>query len=1072
MNSRNRHCMNFPLMTCAPFRGAFARAAAVAVICLVAAIPASVEASQTEKLQFNKDVRSILAANCFPCHGPDSAARKADLRLDRRDVAIRAGAIAPGDPKKSGLIERIFEKNPDTAMPPVSSHKQLTGAEKEVLRRWINEGAEYQPHWSFLGSARPVVPAAMDSSWARNPIDAFVAAKLAELGLSPASEADRATLARRLSLDLTGLLPSPDIVDGFVVDASPGAYEKLVDNLLSSTHWGEHRARYWLDIARYGDTHGIHYDNYREMWTYRDWVINAFNRNQPFDQFTIEQLAGDLIPNSSLEQRIATGFNRCNITTNEGGAIDEEYRALYTRDRTETTAAAWLGLTAGCAVCHDHKFDPLSQREFYELAAFFNNTTQSGLDGNVKDTPPIQIVPTAADRYRWEQITPTISDLQIQINGLESTAAKQLDLWLNDISLIEVRNQDILSDFHIWVPLSEDGNTFECLIDGKPQAVTSQGESHTPGWTAKFAYQASHSARLDIAADASVERDSPFSCGAWIKLTNATGDGAVCACMDDENSGRGWDICVRDGSLCTHLAHSLPDDAIEIRAKNALSRNEWHHVFMTYDGTSKASGIKLYIDEKLQPVENVKDSLTGSTKSTAKFSIGRRSAQFALHQASVQDVRMYRRDISVDEIARLAKVPRISHLAEKPRDELATGERDELAAWYLNQSSDTFRQLGQQLHALETELGFIRARSPVAHVMQEGIGPASAFILERGDYSKRHDEVSANTPAFLPSMPANYPKNRLGFAKWLVHPANPLTARVAVNHFWQELFGTGIVKTAGDFGVSGELPSNQDLLDWLAVEFRESNWDVKHIYKLMVMSSTYRQSAVATEDKLRKDPENRYLSRGPRFRMDAEMIRDCALIASGLMVDQLGGASVKPYQPYGVWEAVAIPDSNTRSYFQDSGHALYRRSLYTFWKRAAPPASMEIFNAPSREVCTVRRERTNTPLQALVTLNDPQFTEASRHLAEIACNLTQSIDDRLQFVSKRILCRSLRADELTVLKRDFEEHRAYYAQHVADAKELIAVGDSRPSAQLLADELAAWTVLANDVLNFDEALNK
>jgi hypothetical protein len=782
------------------------------VLLVVVALPPARGAAE-DRVLFNRDIRPIVAENCFPCHGPDGAARKASLRLDRREVAVKRGAIVPGKTDESELVSRVFSDDPAERMPPPASHKTLTAAQKDLLRRWIAAGAEYQPHWSLIAAVHPQAPAVTGPAWGRNPIDAFVLAALRQRGLEPAPEADRRTLARRLSLDLTGLPPTPAEVEAFVADPSPAAYENLVDRLLASPRWGEHRARYWLDAARYADTHGIHFDNYREMWSYRDWVIEAFNRNLPFDRFTIEQLAGDLLPDATVDQRVASGFNRCNITTNEGGAIAEEYLVLYARDRTETTARVWLGLTAGCAVCHDHKFDPLTQKEFYQMSAFFNNTTQGAMDGNVKDTPPTLFLPAEADRQRWPALE------------------KEL------------------------------------------------------------------------------------------------------------------------------------------------------------------SGAKRELEER----------------------------------------------------------------KKKPG-----AEQDK-----------AYQELAARVKALEEEQAAAKARGTAAYVMQERNEPARAFLLFRGEYDKRREQLTAGTPALLPPMPADLPKNRLGLARWLLLPEQPLTTRVAVNRFWQEVFGAGLVRTSEDFGVNGELPSHPELLDWLAIEFRASGWDVKRLFRLLVGSAAYRQAAVATPEKLEKDPQNRLLSRGPRFRMDAEMIRDYALAVSGLLVPKVGGPSVKPYQPDGVWEAVAMMESNTRYYKRDQGENLYRRSMYTLWKRAAPPASMDIFNAPSRETCTVRRERTNTPLQALVTLNDPQFVEAARHLAQAALKEGGAgTPGRLDFAARRLLARSLRPEESASAGATLDKLLAHYRAHPEQAKDLLAVGDSKADPALDAATLAGWTMLMNELLNLDEVLNK
>ena len=794
-----------------------------------------------EQPEYNRDIRPILAENCFNCHGASSASRKADLRLDRRDDAIKAGVIKPGHPDESPVIERIFSKDDDERMPPPVSHKTLTDAQRQMLKTWIADGAEYQPLWSFIAPVRPSLPPVKSPAWVRTPIDRFILAGLESRGIQPAPEADRPTLARRVSLDLTGLPPPPALADAFLADRSPDAYERFVDKLLAMPQYGEHRARYWLDVARYADTNGIHFDNYREIWSYRDWVIGAFNRNLPFDRFTIEQLAGDLLPAPTPDQRIATGFNRCNTTTNEGGVIAEEYLVLYTRDRTETTARVWLGITANCAVCHDHKFDPVSQMEFYQMSAFFNNTTQGAMDGNVKDTPPVIVLPKAEDRDRWTTVGGEVVEARSKVEARKRAARKEFEAWF----------------------------------------------------------------------------------------------------------------------------------------------------------------------------------------------------------------------------------------AAKPAKERAAAKKDTLFDPWLAQHDKAYAELAARRAKLEAEETAIRARGTVAHVMQERNEKPGAYVLFRGDYDKRRDPVEPRTPAFLPAMPGDLPRNRLGFARWLLQPDQPLTARVTVNRFWQEVFGTGLVKTAEDFGVNGEMPANAALLDWLAVDFRESGWDVKRLMRMLVTSAAYRQAAVATPEKIERDPQNRLLSRGPRFRMDAEMVRDHALAASGLLVPKIGGPSVRPYQPDGVWEAVAMIGSNTRDYRRDSGEGLYRRSLYTLWKRAAPPASMDVFGAPTREACTVRRERTNTPLQALVTLNDPQFVEAARHMAQTALKEGGATpESRLEFTARRLLVRTLRPDETRVARGSLDELTRYYKEHPDDAKRLIAVGESKADPAVEPSTLAAWTMLTNELMNLDEVLNK
>lgn len=1031
----------------------------------------------TVDIEYNRDVRPILTENCFPCHGTDSAARKAKLRLDRFEDATAqredsSPAIVPGKPGESELVRRIFDPG-DDIMPPEKAHKTLTSAQKELLKRWIGEGAKYQPHWAFIAPKRPPLPKVRNSQWVANPVDQFILARLEQEKLKPAPEADRRTLARRLSLDLTGLPPKPAEVEAFVKDKSPGAYEKLVDHYLASPHWGEQRARYWLDAARYADTHGIHFDNYREMWTYRDWVIHAFNQNMPFDEFTIEQLAGDLLPHATLDQKIGSGFNRCNITSNEGGAIDEEYFVLYARDRTETTSEVWMGLTAGCAVCHDHKYDPLSQKEFYELAAFFNNTTQKAMDGNVKDTPPVVVVPVPADRARWKQLEPELATARKQVDERRESARSDFDAWLARPDFAGIERRVPSDKLVLHAPLADGpGETLALEVAGQARTLNvGTNGIWKEGAVAASAWFVPDQGTPEIADVGDFERDQAFSYSAWVKRGDKAG--AVIARMHDAKDYRGWDLWLEGGKPAAHLVHSWPKDALKVIGKKALPKDKWAFVCITYDGSSKASGLKIYVNDEEQATEVAADRLANSIRTDAPVTIGQRHGGSRLNQTGIQDLRLYQRRLGADEIRSLASVPRLQWLARKDAQTRTKDETTELYQLWLDALDQPYRELTATRDRLQAESEQIRARGSVAYVMNERDTPAEAYVLTRGEYDKRAEKVTPTTPKMFPPMAADLPRNRLGLAKWLLSPDHPLTARVTVNRFWQQLFGTGIVRTSGDFGVAGELPSHPELLDWLAVDFREHGWDVKRFFKMLVMSSTYRQSAVITRDKLAQDPQNRLLSRGPRFRMDAEMIRDQALASSGLLVEKIGGPSVKPYQPDGIWEAVAMPESNTRYYHQDTGDRLYRRSLYTFWKRAAPPASMEILNAPSRETCTVRRERTDTPLQALVTLNDPQFVEAARNLAQHALTSgATTVPARMDFMAERLIARPLKAKEKTIVADELKDLLAHYQQSPQDAEALIKVGESPADASLDKPTLAAYTMVANQLMNLDETLNK
>ncbi len=1028
--------------------------------------------SAADKLAYNRDVRPILADNCFACHGPDSASRKGDLRLDQRPAALEHKAFVPGQPDKSAIIERITTKDPEQLMPPPSSHKKLTAAQIDTLRRWIAEGAEYQPHWSLIAPKKPTPPAVKNEAWVKNPIDRFVLAKLESLGLAPAVEADRRTIARRLSLDLNGLPPAVADVEQFVHDTAPGAYERYVDKLLERPEWGEHRGRYWLDAARYADTHGIHFDNYREIWAYRQWVVEAFNRNLPFDQFTIEQLAGDLLPNRSLDQQIASGFNRCNITTNEGGVIAEEYAVLYTRDRTETMGQVWLGTSVGCSVCHDHKFDPLSQREFYELAAFFNNTTQNPMDGNIKDTPPVVIVPAKEDRPRWDALNAELAKVRAAQGERAKVARAEFDKWAPSASIGDLVGRLPIEGLELYASLADGKATVDYVLNSSPRTAKVTGDAKwADGFTGPAAWQAHAKSQLELVGASPFETKRAFSASLWVKLPQTARNGTIISQMDDKQ--RGWELRLENGRVSVLLADPFPSAMLRAIPRGNVPLNQWVHVALSYDGSGKATGLRLYVNGVVQDLSAQADNLPATTKVDAPVCVGQRKGGKALLEDGLfQDARLYNRVLTALEVSQIHATPSAVTIVAKPANARTPAENNELFQWSLLAIDEPHRTLAGQLAKLDVELNTLKLRGTIAHVMQEKPEEAMAFVLFRGEYDKRRDPVKPDTPDMLPPMAKELPRNRLGLAQWLLRPEQPLTKRVTVNRFWQEVFGQGLVRTSGDFGVAGELPSHPELLDWLAIEFREQAWDMKKFFKLLVTSATYRQAAVVDKQKLEKDPTNRFLSRGPRFRMDAEMVRDYALAASGLLVRKIGGPSVRPYQPDGVWEAVAMIGSNTRDYKRDTGENLYRRSMYTIWKRSAPPASMDIFNAPSRETCAVRRERTNTPLQALVTLNDPQFVESARCLAQAVLKESTNDDLRIDALARRILSRPLRDNELSIVRGSLAELKKHYAGHETDAKQLLTVGDAKVDTTLSPGELAAWTMLTNELMNLDEVLNK
>jgi len=1055
---------------------------ALLALLFLAAGPRPSPAEPDDALRFNRDIRPLIANACFQCHGPDPGGRKGKLRFDREEgfFGAREGGptVVKGKPEASPLYLRIVSKDPDEVMPPAKAHRILKPAEKDLIRKWIAQGAPWEPHWAFIKPERPALPVVKNEKWVRNPVDRFVLARLEALGLSPAPEADRRTLARRLSLDLTGLPPEPDLVETFLADTSADAYGKLVDKLLESPRYGEHRARYWMDAARYADTHGLHFDNFRDIWPYRDWIINAFNRNQPFDQFTIEQLAGDLLPNPTQEQIVATGFHRCNITTNEGGTIAEENLANYARDRVETTSWVWLGLTANCAVCHDHKFDPITTKDFYSMSAFFRNTTQGALDGNIRDTAPVLVLPKAEDKARHDAIPKELADAKAVIAERKKALRVDFDKWL-ETAKAEDWDAEVAKigepSFHLPLASEYPLGTIDGVHDGKPLTATPRGslrweDSGRHG----LAVHLDGKSPIEIGTDVgSFEKDGARSFGCWVHLPKTYSVSAsILARMDDDDGFRGWDLSAQDGEFTTHLVHHWQDDAIKVvTTGKAAKPGIWQHVFVTYDGSGKGEGFKIFVDGKDVKVKIESNTLKSTTQTATPFLLGQRKKSMALTGASLQDLRIYGKKLAPGDVRRLALQEKARTLLAKTPADRKPKEKDEIFDVTAEGDPDLAAVIAKQT-ALEAEQKAIRERASVAHVMEEKKDSMpTANILFRGDYDKPRDKVEAGVFSALHKLPPDAPKNRLGLARWLASPENPLTPRVTVNRFWQELFGTGIVKSAEDFGIMGDAPSHPELIDWLAAEFRET-WDVKKTLRLLVTSATYRQSSVATKEKLEKDPANRLLSRGPRFRMDAEMIRDAALEASGLLAAKIGGPSVKPYQPEGVWDAVGMRESNTKVYKRDTGEGLYRRSLYWFWKRMAPPASLEILNAPSREVSCLRRERTNTPLQALVTLNDPQMVECARALAETAMKNGSDDAARLRIISIRVLSRPLNDKEAAVVGRVRAGLLAHYKGKPEDAKALLSVGESKADAALDPAELAAWTMVCNQVLNLDEALNK
>ena len=1032
-------------------------------------------------IDFNRDIRPILSDNCFTCHGPDAKRRMADLRLDQKEGgAFRV--ITPGDSTHSKLYERISTDKKGMRMPPGSA-TPLTPKQLELFKSWIDSGAKWDAHWAYIPPKRPDLPEVSAKSWPVNAVDRFLLARLEKESLKPSPEADRATLLRRLSLDLTGIPPTLAELDAFRADKSPNAYEKQVDRLLASPRYGERMAMQWLDLARYADTHGYHIDSHRDMWHWRDWVIQSFNNNQPFDRFTIEQLAGDMLPAATPEQRLATGFNRNHMINFEGGAIPEEYQTEYVIDRLEATSNVWMGTTMGCARCHDHKYDPIKQKEFYQFYAIFNNIAEKGLDGRRGNAEPMIQLPSTSQASLLEQAT----------HELE---AKKLILDEKQIADAETRWAENALE-QLPKP-SRDGLLAHYDFDGG--LTDSSGNEHDgrfllgdltyPLGIVNKAGDFDGQVHAQLGSFLQIDSSTPFAMAFFVR----SGDKEPMTVLSqlDPKTGNGFVLSfdeaipignlLRGSKVYLRLGGSTPTESIEIQTKHRLptsskdpdSGRPWYHVAVNYDGSGTAAGLKLYINGALEPVDVLGTRKLASFRKTTPLEIGNKIAGKPFN-GQIDDLRLYNRTLPEAEIVTLAiHQPARAILAVAPTKR-AKEQNARLRDYFLTSVADEqLRAAWADTKRLKAEISDLNDAIPTSMVMAEMPKRRETAILGRGDYQNRGEIVSPGVPAMLPALPAGEPANRLTLAKWLVSGAHPLTARVTVNRYWQMYFGTGLVKTTEDFGSQGEQPSNPELLDWLATEFVRTRWDVKGMQKLLVMSAAYRQSSRVTPELLERDPENRLLARGPRFRLPAETVRDNALAVSGLLKERTGGPSVFPYQPTGLWEDIAFGDVYSAQHYSPShGDDLYRRSMYTFWKRTSGPPSLITFDAPDREKCTARRLLTNTPLQALVLLNDPTYVESARSLAQRML-LEGGADPgkRIRFGFRLATARMPSSDEVQIL-RDLEEKSVAGFRHNPErASKLLRVGESSFNTKLDPVELAAWTTVASTILNLDETITK
>ncbi len=1054
------------------------------------------EKNLPETVDYNYHVKPILSDRCFACHGPDDNARQAGLRLDDEVYASEAlaetgnRAIVPGSLRKSAVFHRLVTDDPEELMPPPESNLYLTPEEKAIIFKWIEQGAAYKQHWSFIPPVRPDPPSVV-TDWGTHAIDAFVLEKLEQQGLTPSPEASKETLIRRLSLDLTGLPPTLEQIDAFIADEAPDAYEKVVDALLAQEAYGERLAAEWMDISRYADSHGYQDDGMRNMWPWRDWVINAFNENQPFDEFLTWQLAGDMLPNATRNQILATGFNRNHMQSQEGGVVDEEYRVEYVADRTHTLGKAFMGLSLECARCHDHKYDPISQKEYYQMFGYFNSVNEMGIIPYAGEASPTVILPSEEAEEDLDAIEAALVPRVAQLAVDHPNYDKGYERWvagLRGSSPLSVPG--LVGDY----PLDgiEDDTFANNVRSGKPARL--QGDLELP--MAVVAGMSGNAIELNgeswFASEwgsHAFERNQMFSLSLWVNLQKDSLAGPLIGrSYGVFNGNRGYLVVLNeDGTLSASLNHVAPDNSIEIRTTTALERSAWHHLVLTYDGSSRASGIKLYIDGKENDSEIVVDNLQKSILHTYNFyneeitnwggdqtlQLGRIDHnQTRLQDVWVDEVKVFETRLTALEVQKLAgQVNPLGAIAEQSADRWTEAQKEALRYHYVHRVSPNYRRIAAEVEELRGRYNEIITPQQEVMVMREREKPRSTFVLDRGAYDARLDEVAPGTPAVLPAFQENLEQNRLGLAQWLTDPAHPLTARVTVNRYWQMLFGKGIVATPDDFGSQGSLPTHPELLDWLAAEFVASGWDVKGMLKQIVMSATYRQSSVGSPELLEADPGNDWLARGPSYRMTAEMIRDNALAVSGLLVPTIGGPSVHPYQPAGLWKEMAT--RNATEYRQDEGDKLYRRSMYTIWKRSTPPPSMISFDASERNFCIVERQKTNSPLQALVLLNDPQYVEAARVLGErMMAQGGDTIDQQVVYAFRLLTSRYPTEKEQTLLVRLFEEEHAGFAANPAEARALLTVGEYPHATGVAPEELAARAVVASTIMNFDEAYMK
>lgn len=1029
-------------------------------------------------IDYGRDVRPIIAENCFQCHGQDAEARKGKLRLDTHKGQGKSGIIVPGSPDDSELIGRIFSDDEEERMPPLESHRSLSDAQKQTLRRWIQEGAPFAEHWAYNAPQKTELPSVNNRTWVRSPIDQFVLAKLERENLAPAPETEREHWLRRVTFDFTGLPPTLAELDAFQKDRSKRGYERVVDRLLASPRFGERMAADWLDIARYADTHGYQMDRPRAMWPYRDWVIEAFNRNMPYDQFLTEQIAGDLLPGATRDQRLATAFNRLHAQNEEGGIVDEEYRVAYVNDRVVTFGTSVLGLTFDCTRCHDHKFDPLTQRDFYSMAAFFQNIDESGAipykEFSDVMPPPVLKLPAADAQKNLAELSQKIVLAEKAVTSARAAAGKEFEQWFAQ----HAQSAPTLAEPVLALDFDEltDGKTPDRAAPAHPAiAVDSAGLGEgVHGSAARLGGDNGFSVP-DVPV---LTRGDAFSFSLWVRPSIESERAVVFhrSLAYADAGSRGYELVLENGRAAFALNRTWPGSALKVVSLAPLPLNQWTHLTLTYDGSSRAAGAHIYINGVVAPVAIVRDKLQGDIiydisekrEKQPPLVIGYRFRDSGFKGGSVDEFRIFDRELAPLEAMQLAGRPDLSVALSTPAGRLAPTQRAALKDYYVQAiAPQVHTQLGV-LAGLRRDYAKAFDAVPEVMVMEELPEPRGAYILERGSYDRHGARVTAATPAVLPPMKPGAPRNRLGLAKWATSPENPLTARVTVNRLWQMMFERGLVESADNFGVTGSTPTHPELLDWLAIRFVETGWNVKALLREMALSATYRQSSHVTPEVRARDPQNLLLAHAPARRLTAEMIRDQALAASGLLVERIGGPPVKPYQPPGIWEEIAM---GKPKYEQGKGEDLHRRTLYTFLKRTVPPPALITFDASDRSNCTVRRQATSTPLQALALLNDTQLVEAARFIG--ARMLTEgggSPMEQTSFGFRLVTSRAPRASETAILAAALAEQEKLFAEDPAAADKLLGEGETVVKGPLPRAQLAAATMVASALLNHDEAV--